>query len=191
MTVHILVVDDEPALREGVAFALSRPATRPTRFRPARTRLPVPTHTTYDMAILDVMLPGISGIEVCRRLRAASDLPIIMLTARDAESDLVDGLESGADDYVVKPFSTRELVSRSRLPAAPPEHRCAGGRTSARVLRRRTSDRPLVSQGRLGEDTVAIDRVGVPDPHISRRGARRSGFTRTDHAEALEQRPRR
>ena len=66
------------------------------------------------MAILDVMLPGVSGFDVCRRLRETSDMPIIMLTARDAESDRVFGLEAGADDYVVKPFSTRELVSRVR-----------------------------------------------------------------------------
>src|SRR4051794_12694353 len=68
----------------------------------------------YDIVILDVMLPGVSGTEVCRELRAESDVPILMLTARDAESDRVLGLELGADDYVTKPFSSAELLSRVR-----------------------------------------------------------------------------
>src|SRR3954462_3607174 len=68
----------------------------------------------YDIVILDVMLPGMSGTDVCRALRAESDVPILMLTARDAEIDRVLGLELGADDYVTKPFSTAELLSRVR-----------------------------------------------------------------------------
>jgi two-component system response regulator RegX3 len=68
----------------------------------------------YSLVVLDVMLPGLSGVEVCRALRAESDVPILMLTARDAESDRVLGLELGADDYVTKPFSSAELLSRVR-----------------------------------------------------------------------------
>ena len=74
---------------------------------PTRDRLP-------DLVVLDVMLPGMDGYEVCRRLRAASDVPILMLTARDAVDARVDGLDSGADDYLVKPFAYEELLARVR-----------------------------------------------------------------------------
>lgn len=111
---RILVVDDERALLEGVAFALRKAGFLPDTAATGEDALRLIDQTAYDVAILDVMLPGLSGFEVCRRLRESSAIPIIMLTARDAESDRVFGLESGADDYVVKPFSTKELVSRVR-----------------------------------------------------------------------------
>lgn len=111
---RILVVDDETALLEGVAFALRNAGYLADTVTTGEDALTLIDRATYDVAILDVMLPGVSGFDVCRRLRETSDIPIIMLTARDAESDRVFGLEAGADDYVVKPFSTRELVSRVR-----------------------------------------------------------------------------
>ena len=108
----ILVVDDEPSIldvvtaylkREG--FAVARAADGPTALMAARRFRP-------DLVVLDLMLPGLDGIEVCRRLRAESDVPIIMLTARAEEADKLVGLAIGADDYVTKPFSARELVAR-------------------------------------------------------------------------------
>jgi DNA-binding response OmpR family regulator len=109
---RILVVDDEAALLDGVAFALRRAGYSPETAANGEDALQRIERESFDVAILDVMLPGLSGFDLCRRLREDGDMPIILLTARDAESDRVFGLESGADDYVVKPFSTRELVSR-------------------------------------------------------------------------------
>jgi len=110
----ILLVDDEPTLRETVAEAMvlegylvSTASTGPealTRFRASKPNL----------VLLDLMLPEMSGIEVCRVIRAESSVPIIMLTAKDSEVDKVVGLEVGADDYVTKPFSLRELTARVR-----------------------------------------------------------------------------
>jgi len=114
MARSILVVDDEPTLREtlaealeGEGFVVDTAADGPSavsRFR----------ETKPDLVLLDVMLPGLSGIDVCRIIRAESTVPIVMLTARDSEVDKVVGLELGADDYVTKPFSLRELSARVR-----------------------------------------------------------------------------
>jgi two-component system response regulator MprA len=114
-TAHrILVVDDDARLAASLRRALSyeghavEVATDgPSALVAARDRPP-------DLVVLDVMLPGIDGVEVCRRLRAGSDLPILMLTARDAISDRVAGLDAGADDYLVKPFAYEELLARVR-----------------------------------------------------------------------------
>jgi len=108
----ILVVDDEPPIVDFVTYNLQREHydvvvahDGPTALQQARAHRP-------DLIVLDLMLPGLDGLEVCRTLRRESDVPIIMLTARDAEIDRVVGLELGADDYVVKPFSVRELLAR-------------------------------------------------------------------------------
>jgi DNA-binding response OmpR family regulator len=110
----ILVVEDEPTLRETVAealeaegFAARTAADGPAAVASFRERQP-------DLVLLDLMLPGMSGMDVCRILRAESSVPIVMLTARDSEVDKVVGLELGADDYVTKPFSLRELAARIR-----------------------------------------------------------------------------
>ncbi|GIV98261.1 MAG: DNA-binding response regulator [Herpetosiphonaceae bacterium] len=111
---HILVVEDEAEiagyLRRGLAFEgynVEVAGDGPSALQAARERPP-------HLIILDVMLPGMDGLEVCRRLRAGSDVPIIMLTARDAVPDRVVGLESGADDYLIKPFAFEELLARIR-----------------------------------------------------------------------------
>jgi two-component system response regulator MprA len=111
---RILVVDDDPRLAASVRRALvyaghlvETAADGPAALAATRDRLP-------DLIVLDVMLPGMDGYEVCRRLRAASDVPILMLTARDAIDARVDGLDSGADDYLVKPFAYEELLARVR-----------------------------------------------------------------------------
>ena len=110
----ILLVDDDPGVLDVVAFMLRREGFDVDEERDGTSALERARANGYDIVILDVMLPGISGTDVCRALRAESDVPILMLTARDAEVDRVIGLELGADDYVTKPFSTAELLSRVR-----------------------------------------------------------------------------
>ena len=110
----ILLVDDDPGVLDVVAFMLRREGFEVAEERDGTAALAAARERSYDIVILDVMLPGMSGTEVCRALRAESDVPIVMLTARDAEIDRVLGLELGADDYVTKPFSTAELLSRVR-----------------------------------------------------------------------------
>jgi DNA-binding response OmpR family regulator len=110
----ILLVDDDPGVLDVVAFMLRREGFDVDEERDGTAALERARQSPYDIVILDVMLPGMSGTDVCRALRAESDVPILMLTARDAEIDRVLGLELGADDYVTKPFSTAELLSRVR-----------------------------------------------------------------------------
>jgi DNA-binding response OmpR family regulator len=114
--------------------------------RDGRTALEAGRERRYALVILDVMLPGLSGTEICRALRAESDVPILMLTARDAERDRVLGLELGADDYVTKPFSSAELLSRVRA-----------------ILRRRELDRANggATVRRLGGLTIDLGRHEV------------------------------
>jgi DNA-binding response OmpR family regulator len=114
MNERILVVDDEPAIVDAVAYALRREGFDVETASDGVEALEAARARPYDVLVLDLMLPGLSGMDVCRSLRAESDVPILMLTARDAEVDRVVGLELGADDYVTKPFSLVELVSRVR-----------------------------------------------------------------------------
>jgi len=111
---RVLLVEDEAGLADSVRYTLENEGfevlvavTGLAGVESARVHLP-------DVILLDLMLPGMSGLDVCRQVRSFSDVPIIMLTAKDAESDKVAGLELGADDYVTKPFSMRELVARVR-----------------------------------------------------------------------------
>ena len=111
---NILVVDDDPGVLDVVAFMLRREGFEVDEEKDGTAALDAARKRPYDIVILDVMLPGMSGTDVCRELRSESDVPILMLTARDAEIDRVLGLELGADDYVTKPFSAAELLSRVR-----------------------------------------------------------------------------
>jgi DNA-binding response OmpR family regulator len=111
---RILLVDDDPGVLDVVAFMLRREGFEVDEERDGTAALEKARTDGFDIVILDIMLPGMSGTDVCRALRAESDVPILMLTARDAEIDRVLGLELGADDYVTKPFSTAELLSRVR-----------------------------------------------------------------------------
>src|SRR5258708_19546514 len=111
---HVLVVDDDShiaaSLRRALiyeGYAVDVAPDGAVALNRARERMP-------DLVVLDVMLPGMSGVEVCERLRAAGDVPILMLTAKDATADRVMGLDSGADDYLVKPFAYEELMARIR-----------------------------------------------------------------------------
>jgi two-component system response regulator RegX3 len=114
MTGRILVVEDEPTIAEAVSYALRDAGYDVDAVGDGADALDAARGRDYDLMILDLLLPGVPGLDVARTLRAESDLPIVMLTARDAELDRVVGLEIGADDYVTKPFSVAELVSRVR-----------------------------------------------------------------------------
>jgi two-component system, OmpR family, alkaline phosphatase synthesis response regulator PhoP len=110
----ILVVDDETNLRHTLAYALRQEGYEVLTAEDGEAALESFKANAPDLVILDLMLPKLDGLEVCRRIRRQSDVPILMLTARDSELDRVVGLEIGADDYLVKPFSMRELVARVR-----------------------------------------------------------------------------
>jgi DNA-binding response OmpR family regulator len=108
----VLVVDDDPTVAEVVARYLEVAGHRVEVAADGETALERSAATEPDLVVLDVMLPDISGLAVCQRLRERTPVSVIMLTARDAETDRIQGLEYGADDYVAKPFSPRELVLR-------------------------------------------------------------------------------
>ena len=131
MNERILVVDDAEAILDAVIDALSAEGFDVQGASDGKAALEAAEAEPFDLVILDLMLPGLSGTEICRRLRAESAVPIIMLTARDSEADRVLGLEIGADDYITKPFSEVELLSRVRA-----------------ILRRRELDRQDDPTGR-------------------------------------------
>jgi DNA-binding response OmpR family regulator len=110
----ILLVDDEDAVQKLLSYPLERDGFRVLQARNGEEALQLFDHERVDLVVLDLMLPKVDGLEVCKRLRAGSDVPIIMLTARGDELDKVLGLELGADDYITKPFSIREFRSRVR-----------------------------------------------------------------------------
>lgn len=136
---RVLVVDDEAAIRDAVAYSLRAEGLQVECREDGSSAVAAVRDNGFDLLVLDVLLPDISGVEVARRVRESSDVPILMLTARDAEADLVLGFEAGADDYVAKPFSMRELISRARA-----------------ILRRRELDRSSLEQIRQVAD-VEID----------------------------------
>jgi DNA-binding response OmpR family regulator len=141
MTPRVLVVEDEPAIADSVAYALRGEGFDVDIVEDGESALEAARADGYDVMLLDLMLPGVSGLEVCRRLRAESAIPILMLTARTAEVERVLGLEAGADDYVVKPFSMPELVSRIRA-----------------ILRRRALDLREPAELRVGSLTLDLSR---------------------------------
>lgn len=153
MSPSILLADDEPDILEPLSYALRQQGFEVACAADGASALEQARSARYDLLICDVLMPGMLGTDVCRTLRAESDLPIILLTARDSELDRVLGLELGADDYVAKPFSTAELVSRVRA-----------------LLRRRELDRSptgaTLTVGRLRVDVVrhevSVDDATVP-----------------------------
>ena len=152
---RILIVEDEPSLSEPLAFLLEREGYETSLAEDGPAALAEFDRTGADLVLLDLMLPGLPGTEVCRELRTRSNVPIIMLTAKDSEVDIVVGLELGADDYVTKPYSTRELLARIRA-----------------VLRRRVEteddDEAVLEAGSVRMDverhTVSVDGVTVAMP---------------------------
>ncbi len=141
---RILIADDEPSVRDSVGYALTQEGfdvTAAVDGTDAESKLV--DEVNFDLLILDIMMPGPSGLDICREVRSRSAVPIIILTAKDAEVDKVVGLEVGADDYVTKPFSVRELLGRVRA-----------------QLRRRELDRSPVGEAtRIDSGPVTIDLV--------------------------------
>lgn len=140
MSIKILVVDDEPTIVETVTYNLRLENFETLTASNADQCLELVKSAHPDLVLLDVMLPSASGFDVCRRLRQFSDVPVIMLTARTDEMDRVVGLEIGADDYVTKPFSMRELMARVKT-----------------VLRRRQSPLPLSTDNMIRVGELVID----------------------------------
>jgi two-component system response regulator RegX3 len=143
-TTSILLVEDEDSFIEALTIGLGREGFRVSVARDGAEALEVFDDVQPDLVLLDVMLPKVSGIDVCRSLRARSTVPIIMVTAKGSEIDTVVGLEVGADDYVTKPYRLRELVARMRA-----------------VLRRRSADEPMAEvvedDGIVTVEDVTID----------------------------------
>ena len=127
MSPRILIVDDEPSLVRGLSYALERERFEVEVATDGLAAIEAALDHAVDLVLLDSMLPGLAGPDVCRRIRGRSTVPIIMLTARDSEHDLLEGLEVGADDYVTKPFSAAELVGRIRALLRRRELDRAGG----------------------------------------------------------------
>ena len=137
---RILIVEDEPSLAEPLAYLLGREGYETAISSDGRSALTEFDTHGADLVLLDLMLPGLPGTEVCRELRLRSSVPIIMLTAKDSEVDIVVGLELGADDYVTKPYSSRELLARIRA-----------------VLRRRTEATAELEDAVLEVGSVRMD----------------------------------
>jgi two-component system response regulator RegX3 len=137
---HILLVEDEESFSDPLSFLLGKEGYEVTIADDGLEAIASFEATGADLVLLDLMLPGASGTEVCRALRAKSNVPIIMLTAKDDEIDKVVGLELGADDYVTKPYSSRELLARIRA-----------------VLRRRSEPDQPVEESVLEANGVRID----------------------------------
>lgn len=143
---NILIVDDEPGIVRLIAMYLERAGFQTSSARTGADALAAVRGSAPALVVLDIMLPDIDGWEVCREIRAASDVPIIMLTAREGDEDKIVGLELGADDYMTKPFKPRELVAR------------------VKAVLRRTRSTPITSDGRtldFGELTINLDKREV------------------------------
>ena len=126
MNARILVVDDDTALAEMIGIVLRTEGFEPSFCDDGAEAVDAFRSVRPDLVLLDLMLPGMNGIEVCARIREESGVPIIMLTAKSDTTDIVKGLESGADDYVVKPFNPKELVARIRTRLRPASESASG-----------------------------------------------------------------
>jgi two-component system response regulator MprA len=155
---RILVVDDDPDVRDAIETALELEGHRVATAVDGLDALAQLARATFDLIVLDVLMPNIDGFAVCSRLRAAGDpTPILIVTARDAEDDRIRGLDLGADDYIVKPFALGELLARVRA-----------------LLRRTQPDDP----GRLWFAGLSLD----TQTYEAKRGLRTLALTRTEHA---------
>ena len=154
----ILIVEDEESLADPLAFLLRKEGFEPIIAHDGPTALEKFAANDIDIVLLDLMLPGMSGTEVCKQLRTTSSVPVIMVTARDSEIDKVVGLELGADDYVTKPYSSRELIARIRAVLR------RGGETEEA----KPAEQEVLVGGRVKMDierhTVLIDGTPVPMP---------------------------
>lgn len=112
MSVKVLLVEDEKSIAEGIIYNLKNEGLKVTHVDDGKIAIDIFNEEHFDLLILDIMLPEVSGLEICKKIRKSSNVPIIMLTAKDDENDKITGLEMGADDYITKPFSVKELISR-------------------------------------------------------------------------------
>lgn len=153
MNRRVLIVEDEKAIADIIAFNLKREGYDVLTAYDGNTGLQMAVKEQLELILLDVMLPGVDGFEVLRRIREKSDLPVIMLTAREEEDDKVTGLELGADDYITKPFSMRELIARVNA-------------NMRRVLPQKeqnnTKQRTLSGKLTISEDKSEIYKDGIP-----------------------------
>lgn len=145
---RIMIVEDERPITDIIAFNLKKEGYEVTCVDNGDEAIELATHQPPDLMLLDLMLPGSDGIEVCREVRQKHQFPIIMLTAKDTELDKVLGLEIGADDYVIKPFSNRELLARIKANLR---------RSKANEKREQTAESPVV----VGELTIDLSRYMV------------------------------
>ena len=112
MSVKVLLVEDEKSIAEGIIYNLKNEGLKVTHVDDGKIAIDIFNEEHFDLLILDIMLPEVSGLEICKKIRKSSNVPIIMLTAKDDENDKITGLEMGADDYITKPFSVKELIGR-------------------------------------------------------------------------------
>ncbi len=173
---RILVVDDEPAILDSVGYALRNEGFDVDLVGDGETALDAALGREYDVVVLDLMLPRMSGTEVCRRLRGESSVPIVMLTAKGAELDRVLGLEIGADDYLAKPFSMAELIGRIRAIIRRRELDRAGATSVIRVgsleldpLRHEARVEGVVKRLTPSEFKLLLLLAGDPERVFSRR----------------------
>lgn len=172
MAARILIVDDEPPIVDLLSYNLKRSNYEVVIARDGEEALNQARKENPDLIILDLMLPKIDGLEVCRILRRERDVPIIMLTARDEEVDRVVGLELGADDYVVKPFSVRELMVRVKNVLRRSASREEGAAVDMVVVGTLTID-PARREARLGPVQLELTSLEFDLLHTLARGAGR------------------
>jgi two-component system, OmpR family, response regulator len=156
---QVLVVDDDPHIRQLLVFALEKAGLSAHEAEDGEAALAHVAQTPPDLVVLDINMPKLDGLEVCRRLRAAGDLPILFLSSRDDEIDRVLGIELGGDDYVVKPFSPREVVARVQA-----------------ILRRARTSAPVAPSGALNQGRLSLD----PESWIARWGDVEAALTVTE-----------
>ncbi|MEI8214482.1 MAG: response regulator transcription factor [Actinomycetota bacterium] len=150
---RILIIEDEVSFSEALSFLLEKEGFETRVAETGKQGIAAFNENQYDLVLLDLMIPEISGIDVCRTIRTSSNIPIIMLTAKDSEVDKVVGLELGADDYVTKPYSARELVARIKA-----------------VLRRGVSDESGNSES-IGIHSVGGIRMDIERHQVTVKGA--------------------